>query len=97
MAMRELDKLVAELIRLGKKPDTPAAVVRWGSRAKQRTVTGTLETIAEVCEQEGIDAPAIVIVGDVVSLHEPLSWFEHRPLFGKRVVVTRANARQAAW
>ena len=59
----------------------------------QRTVTGDLGNIVERCSEEGIEAPAIIVVGDVVTLREKLSWFERKPLFGKRIMVTRDRSQ----
>ena len=91
MGVKNLPKIAASLIEHGKDPDTPAALVRWGTTARQETVTGTLETITEVATQAGIKPPALIVVGHVVALRENISWFEKRPLFGKRIVVTRAR------
>lgn len=81
------------LVEAGRPADTPAAVVEWGSRPRQRVVSGTLRTLPGLVEEAGIGAPAVVVVGEVVRLRERLAWFEARPLFGKRVVVTRARAQ----
>src|SRR6202011_3455122 len=67
----------------------PAAVVSKATTRQQQTVVGTLETIEQ--RAEGIATPALIIVGGVVSLHETINWFESKPLFGRRVVVTRAR------
>lgn len=71
--------------------DTPCAVVEWGTYARQRTVTATLDQIAEAVAAEAIGAPAIIIVGAVAGLRNELAWFESRPLFGLRVAVTHAH------
>lgn len=78
------------LIAAGRSPTTPAAVVRWGTRGIQQTVVGTLADIADRIAAAGIRAPAVMIVGEVVELRERIAWYERRPLFGRRVVVTRA-------
>ena len=69
----------------------PVAMVRWGTMGHQQTITGTLATIESVVKQTGFKAPAVTIVGEVVKLRETLDWFEQRPLFGKRIVVTRSR------
>jgi uroporphyrinogen III methyltransferase/synthase len=74
----------------GRAAETPAAAIRWGTRGIQRTVVGTLATIADRIDAEGLRAPAVLVVGEVVRLREQLAWLEQRPLFGRRVVVTRA-------
>ncbi|HZT70189.1 MAG TPA: uroporphyrinogen-III C-methyltransferase [Terriglobia bacterium] len=89
MAVRNLPEISAVLIREGRDPQTPAALIRWGTRIEQQTVTGTLADIA--AKAGGIEAPAVVVVGEVVGLREELNWFERLPLFGKRIVNTRAK------
>jgi uroporphyrinogen III methyltransferase/synthase len=90
MGMRKLDSLMKLLIEHGRSPDTPAAVVQWASLPKQRTVVGTLADIYDRASNAGIGLPALTIVGEVVRLRETLRWFDKKPLFGKRVLVTRA-------
>jgi uroporphyrinogen III methyltransferase/synthase len=75
----------------GRSGNTPAIVVRWGTRPDQETLTGTLATIADEIDQAHLKPPATVIIGEVVGLHQKLSWFEKLPLFGKQIVVTRAQ------
>lgn len=94
MGMRNLPQLVAELMAGGKSPDTPAAAVMQGTLPEQRTCVSTLAELPEDAKRAGISAPAVVVVGDVVRLHEGLSWWERKPLFGRQVLVTRAS-RQA--
>jgi uroporphyrinogen III methyltransferase/synthase len=89
MGARRLQQNVARLRARGHAAETPAAVIHWGTVARQRTVVGTLDDIAERAAQ--IRPPAILVAGAVVSLRPALSWFERRPLFGLRVLVTRAR------
>ena len=91
MGVKNLGAIVRNLIANGKADDTPVAVVRWGTTPSQRTVTGNLSTIETVVREAGIKAPAIIIVGTVVTLRDTMRWFEDRPLFGRRIVVTRAR------
>ena len=91
MGIKGLPLIVERLTAGGLDPATPAAVVRWGTHPKQRTVTGTVATIAQEVERAGITAPAITIIGKVVSLRGTLNWFEERPLFGQRFLVTRTR------
>jgi uroporphyrinogen III methyltransferase/synthase len=81
------------LIEHGRSPKTPVALVRWGTTPGQQTVVGTLENIVQRVEEAGLKAPAITLVGEVVTLRETLNWFETRPLFGRKVVVTRSRAQ----
>ncbi len=78
MGMSRLREIAAELIAAGRSPETPAAVVRWGTYEGQQTVTGTLHTIADEAERAGLRAPAVIVIGEVVSLRERLNWFESR-------------------
>jgi len=89
MGVRSLAGNAARLIEHGMPAGTPAAVISHGTRPDQRTVTSTLAGIAEAAA--GLGAPAITLVGPVAALHEQLGWWERRPLFGQRVVVTRAR------
>jgi uroporphyrinogen III methyltransferase/synthase len=91
MGVKNLPQIVQQLVNHGMPSETPVALVRWGTTPQQVTVTGTLETIVEDVEKAGLKAPAIIVVGNVVSLRQTLKWFENRPLMGKRIVVTRAR------
>lgn len=91
MGIKNLPKITAKLIEHGRDPKTPVAVVRWASTPEQRSVEGTLETITEVVKRHGIKPPALVIVGEVVKLRGSIDWYEKRPLFGRRIVVTRTR------
>lgn len=88
MGLRNLPSIASQLIANGKDPKTPAAVVQQGTTARQRCVTGELETIAETAKKAGIQTPAITVVGDVVSLQSRLSWFGRGELSGMRVLLT---------
>ncbi len=90
MGMRKLDSLMKLLIEHGRPADTPVAVVQWASLPKQRTVVGTLADIHERAAEAGLGLPALTIVGEVVRLRRNLRWFDSKPLFGKRILVTRA-------
>jgi uroporphyrinogen III methyltransferase/synthase len=91
MGVGNLAKIASSLMEHGRTPETPVAVIRTGTMPEQRTVTGPLKDIAEIAKEEKIRPPAIIVVGDVVRLREELNWFEEKPLFGKRIVVTRAR------
>jgi uroporphyrinogen III methyltransferase/synthase len=97
MGVIHLADIAAELIAMGRAAATPAAVIEWGTYPKQRTVTATLETIAKRCEEEGIAAPAVIVIGEVATFHDTLNWYENRPLSGKRIVVTRARQQASAF
>ena len=91
VGIERLDDWTRSLIAQGMPPDTPVAMIRWGTTGKQKSVSGTLATIAAHAAREKISAPVLAIIGDVVKLREKLNWFEQRPLFGRRIVVTRAR------
>jgi uroporphyrinogen III methyltransferase / synthase len=91
MAVKNLELLVLKLIAHGKSPDTPVAVVRWGTRPDQKTVVSTLGGIVSEVNANEIKPPAVVIVGEVVKLRETLKWYENKPMFGHRVLVTREH------
>ncbi len=91
MGVGNLSKIVLELVNQGRSPDTPAAVIQHGTTSRQKTIEGRLSDIVDLARREGIKPPAIIVVGDVVRLRAELNWFERRPLFGKRILVTRAR------
>ena len=91
MGMGNLPFILAELVAGGLDPKTPAAVVQWASLGRQRSVAGTVTTLAALVEESGLAAPAIIFVGEVVRDHEAIDWFEHLPLFGRRVAITRTR------
>lgn len=89
MGIARLETIARSLIEQGKPATTPAALVERGTTPRQRTITATLEDLPARAVAENIQAPALVIVGDVVALRDRIAWFESRPLFGKTVLVTR--------
>ncbi|GBE58274.1 uroporphyrinogen-III C-methyltransferase [bacterium BMS3Abin01] len=93
MGVKNLDNITGNLMANGRPPETPVALIRWGTTTRQETITGTLADIVGKVKESGFRAPAITVVGEVVRLREQLHWFEDRPLFGKRVVVTRSRSQ----
>jgi uroporphyrinogen III methyltransferase / synthase len=91
MGMKNLPAIVERLTKDGKSGETPVALIRWGTRAHQRTVVGTLSDIVEKAVHAQLEPPTIIVVGQVVKLRAQLNWYESRPLFGKRILVTRAR------
>ncbi len=91
MAVSNLRTVTGKLIEGGKAPDTPVAVIRWGTRADQKTLISTLDRVADDVAANEIKPPAVVVVGEVVKLRDQLNWFEKKPLFGHRVLVTRPS------
>jgi uroporphyrinogen III methyltransferase/synthase len=91
MGLSQFDEISQRIIGAGRSGATPAMAVRWGTRPDQDVLTGTLETLPRLIRERGMKPPATIIVGEVVRLHDKLNWFERLPLFGKRIVVTRAR------
>lgn len=94
--MKKLPAIISALIAGGMPKDMPAAAIQWGTRAKQKTVTATLETIVDKANEQSLSAPIVTIIGWSVVLRDEIAWFEKRPLFGKRIVVTRATQQASA-
>lgn len=95
MGVSRIDFISEQLIKYGRSPSTPVAVIRWGTRAEQRTLVGSLSDIAELVREQNMLPPAVIIVGEVVQLREKLRWAEQRPLFGRRVLVTRSRTQSS--
>lgn len=93
MGMERLEDIAGKLIKHGRKPDTPVAVIYRGTTPFQKTLVSTLDTVAEEAKKQHFKPPCIIIAGSVVKLREKIKWFENRPLFGKRIVVTRARSQ----
>jgi uroporphyrinogen III methyltransferase/synthase len=93
MGVKTLPSIASALVAGGMSPDTPAAAVQWGTYPRQRTVVATVATLADAIEREGLGAPVITVIGSVVGLRDEIGWYDRKPLFGKRVVVTRASAQ----
>jgi len=89
MGVRNLSRIASSLMENGRSPDTPVALIRWGTTPNQETLTGRLGDIVALAEEKKFSPPAVFVVGDVVDLRERLSWFEKKPLFGKGIVITR--------
>lgn len=94
MGVKNLSQIVQGLVGNGKSVETPIAIIESGSTTKQRTITGVLNNIVEISEEKKVVPPAVIVVGEVVSLREKLKWFEKKRLFGKNILVTR-NVEQA--
>ncbi len=91
MGVERIRQIAGQLVANGTDTRTPVAMIRWGTTGRQQVIEGTLATIADIAEKADFAAPAVTIIGGVVSLRKKLNWFEHRPLFGQRVVVTRTR------
>jgi uroporphyrinogen III methyltransferase/synthase len=91
MGVENLPAIVEGLLAGGRDPETPVALVRWGTWTAQETLVGTLSRIGDQAREAKFQAPAVTVVGEVVRLREQIRWFDNRPLFGRRVLVTRAR------
>lgn len=93
MGRENLKAICGELIKHGRSSTTPVALIRWGTLPRQQTLVGTLADISEKAEKNNFGPPVVAVIGDVVSLRDKLRWFDNRPLFGKRVLVTRSRSQ----
>jgi uroporphyrinogen III methyltransferase / synthase len=89
MGLKNLRAITRLLVEHGRKPETPAALIRWGTTGRQQVLEGALATIADKAEEAKLLPPVVTVIGDVVKLRSKLSWFGRRPLAGQRVVVTQ--------
>ncbi len=96
MGAGNLAGIAGQLVANGKPASTPVAMVQSGTTPRQRTLVATLADIADRAAEAGLQAPAVIIVGEVAQLRETLKWFDTRPLFGKRVLVTRSTSQASA-
>lgn len=96
MGVHNLPLITKELMAHGRAADTPAALVRWGTKPIQETLVATVGDIAQKAAEQQFKAPAIFVVGDVVSLRPSMQWFDTKPLFGLRIAVTRTHAQAPA-
>src|ERR1035441_8623254 len=96
MGLSHFDDIAARILAGGRSPGTPAMAVRWGTRSDQEVLIGTLETLPGLIHKCALKPPATIIIGEVVRLHDKLNWYEKLPLFGKRIVVTRAREQAGA-
>jgi uroporphyrinogen III methyltransferase/synthase len=93
MGAKSLPEIAEALIAHGKPPETPAALIQWGCTPRQKVAAAPLRDLPEKALAEGLGPPAVLVVGEVANLREDLRWFEKKPLFGKRVLVTRTRSQ----
>ena len=96
MGVKNLPEICRNLLEAGLPAGRPAAMVQWGTTPRQRTLLSTLGALPQEAEAAGLSAPAVVIVGEVAALRKSLQWYENRPLFGRKVVVTRSREQAGA-
>jgi uroporphyrinogen III methyltransferase / synthase len=95
MGTRHLAKIAARLTAAGWPEETPVSVIQWGTWPEQKAVEGTLSTIAYRAERRAVRPPAVIVIGSVVGFRDRLNWFERLPLFGRTIVVTRAESQSS--
>ena len=95
MGTEHIGQIAATLVANGMAKTTPVAMVSWGTTGRQQSLTGTLADIGDLAAKTKLPPPTVTIIGDVVKLRKKLNWFEQRPLFGQRIVVTRARNQAA--
>jgi uroporphyrinogen III methyltransferase / synthase len=96
MGLKQMPQIVEALVSHGRSPDTPAAMIRWGTTGRQQSIAGTLGTLVELANQAQIQPPVVTVIGEVVKLRDKLNWFERLPLLGQRLVVTRSREQAGA-
>ena len=97
MGTQNLPEIVAKLLEHGRTINTPVAVIKDGTRPEQKTVVGNLRNIVDQVKEHRLDPPAVIVIGEVVRLREKLRWFDNRPLFSKRILVTRTRHQASAF
>lgn len=96
MGVGNLPQIAERVLKAGKSPKTPVALIRWGSRSKQETITGNLSNIAAKVKEANFKPPAVTVIGEVVGLREKLNWFENKKLLAKNILVTRPAAQASS-
>jgi uroporphyrinogen III methyltransferase/synthase len=96
MGVERLGRICEQLLKHGERADMPCALIRWATTGGQETLMATLGDIAALAKKQKFRAPAVLVIGEVVTLRNELNWFENRPLFGKRVIVTRTRRSAGA-
>lgn len=93
MGVGNLPHITSQLIKYGRSADTPAALVRWGTKAQQEVLITTVGKAAEDVIKHNLKPPAVFVVGNVVNLRSTIQWFDNKPLFGKNILITRARSQ----
>ncbi len=93
MGIENISEIVKSLLKNGAYPKTPTAVIRWGTLAYQKTITGDLSEIPRLVKENNIRPPGVIVIGDVVQLRRKMFWFEKKPLFGKRILILRPEGQ----
>ncbi|MCS7191590.1 MAG: uroporphyrinogen-III C-methyltransferase [Armatimonadetes bacterium] len=88
MSVGELEKIVQKLLEGGRAPQTPAAMIEWGTTSRQKVVATNLGELVSAAKDHNIQPPSVLVVGEVARLREKMAWYERKPLFGKRIAIT---------
>ncbi|CAH0343990.1 uroporphyrinogen-III C-methyltransferase [Bacillus sp. CECT 9360] len=96
MGVANLPHICENLVKHGKSLDTPVILIQWGTLGRQKTLEGTLSTIAQKVKDAKFSNPAITLVGDVVSIRGKINWFEKKPLFGRQILLARTGTEKSA-
>ena len=96
MGVERIRDISERLIKYGQTADTPVAMIRWGTTGRQEALVGTLGSIADLVDDNQFKAPAVTVIGGVLDLRDQLNWFEKKPLFGKRIIVTRTRSHASS-
>lgn len=96
MGAKTLSNSVRLLIQYGKNPETPVSMIQWGTTPVQKTVVGTLQTIVRKVREAKLSSPTVTVIGEVNRLRRKLAWFEEKPLFGKKVLITRPRRQTSS-
>ncbi len=95
MGISNLPTICEKLIEHGSSPETPVILIQWGTYSRQKTLEGTLSTIADLASEKKFKNPAITLVGNIVSLRRKINWFEKKPLFGKQILLARTGTESS--
>lgn len=95
MGMKNIKKICSELLKYGKDPHTPSAVIQWGTTSKQKLVEGEIVNISEIAEKENLKHPAVIVMGDVVKAKEKIQWQKYRPLWGKKFLIMKTEQAES--
>ncbi|WP_238458007.1 uroporphyrinogen-III C-methyltransferase [Alkalihalobacterium alkalinitrilicum] len=96
MGVGNITHISTQLMKHGRSPQTPVILIQWGTYGRQKTLKGTLETIAHEVKRTAFENPAITLVGDIVSLREKIKWFEDKPLVGRQILLARTSSEQSS-
>jgi uroporphyrinogen III methyltransferase/synthase len=97
MGIKSLSKIIKNLLDNGRAPETPVAIIQWGTMPHQKIVYSKLRSVEEVVKKEKISPPGVIVVGEVVNLGKKLNWFEKKKLFGKKILITRAEEQAGSF